>query len=76
MHLMELVICSRLPSFAPSLCLSLLAVNVDKVDELIKSITAGAEAEKDTAIQRTGSEKKSHRGTGEQLTDGQRVVMG
>lgn len=58
-----------------SLSLSLWAVNVDKVDELIKSITAGAEAERDTAVQRTGSEKKSHRGTGEQLTDGQRVVM-
>lgn len=62
---MELVIYSLHP--LPFHCLSLSAVNVDEVDELIKSIAAGAETEIDIKIQRTCSEKESHKGRREQM---------
>lgn len=59
---MKLVIYSLHPSFPPPPPFSLsVSVNVDEVDELIKSITAGPETEKDRKIQRMCSENESWR---------------
>lgn len=51
----------------PLPCPSLSAVNVDEVDELIKSIAAGAETETDIEIQRACSKRESHKERGEQM---------
>lgn len=66
---------SSVLSLPLSFRLPLTALNVDEVDELIKSIAVGGETERDIKIQRQSSEKESHRGRGEQRTDGRTVAV-